>query len=83
MDLLYASLMVSRRWAKSIGPTDILRLLVVASSALGALRWADFVGDAGRGPALILDAAVVAVATDCRGRELRKLGESFGAGADT
>lgn len=86
IDLLYASLMVSRRCAKSIGPTEILRRRVAAadSSDLGAPRWllGGWDEDPPSGP-LILDAVVVAVATDCLGRELRKLGDSLGVGAET
>ena len=83
IDLLYASLIVSRRWAKSMGPTEILRgLLTLSSSCLdGALdgpldRGRD--GDRARSTVLILELAVVADATDCLGRELRREGESFG-----
>jgi len=83
IDLLYASLIVSLRCAKSIGPTDILRRRAVASSGLGVVRPACLDGDGGLGPARILDAVVVAVATDCLGRELRRLGESLGVGPDT
>lgn len=77
--------MVSRRCAKSIGPTEILRRRAVASStrARDVLRCWPLCGEGGRSTARILDAAVVAVATDCLGRELRKLGDSLAAGADT
>jgi len=87
MDLLYASLMVSRRCAKSMGPSDSLRLRSDASSPFVVPLWEGFVGDAGRDagrdPAFILEAEVVAVATDCRGRELRRPGESLGVESDT
>ena len=86
IDLLYASLIVSRRCAKSIGPTEILRRRVAAadSSDLDGPRWLlDGWDEDPPSDPLILDAVVVAVATDCLGRELRKLGDSLGVGAET
>lgn len=86
MVLLYASFIVSRRWAKSMGPTDSFRRRMVAtlSAALDPARRFDLSGDVGRPVEdFIREAAVVAVATDCRGRELRSEGDSFGAGTAT
>lgn len=56
----------------------------VLSAALDPARRLDFSGDDGRPVEdFIREAAVVAVATDCRGRELRSEGDSFGAGTAT
>ena len=75
--------MVSRRWAKSIAPTDTLRRWGADSSGLGPGRCDCLRGETPLSVARILEEAVVALATDCRGRELRKLGDSFGGGTDT
>lgn len=75
--------MVSRRCAKSIGPTGTFGLREVELSALEAGRCDCLKGEVPLSTARILDAAVVAVATDCRGRELRKGGDSFGAVTET
>lgn len=63
-----------------MGPTESLRLRVPDPSAFGVGLKGCLWGDEprSRSTARILDAAVVAVATDCRGRELRRLGDNFG-----
>lgn len=68
-----------------MGPTDSFRRRMVAAlSAFDPARRFDLSGDGGRSVEhLIREAAVEAVATDCRGRELRSEGESLGAGTDT
>lgn len=70
-----------------MGPTEIFRLRVddvAESSVFEFLPCPGFWNWGGPSTALILEAVVVAVATDCRGRELRREGDSFGAGtADT
>ena len=55
-----------------MGPTESFRLLVVGSSSFGAaLLEPDF------STVFSLELAVLALATDCRGRELRRGGDNF------
>ncbi len=66
-----------------MAPTDTLRLRGVDSSGLVGGRSECLRGEAPLSVTRILDAVVVAVATDWRVREVRRLGDSFGAGTDT
>jgi hypothetical protein len=83
IDLLYASLMCSLRCSKSIGPTDIFRLRAVDSLVLGVDFGGLRIGDLALSIAFSRELAVVAVDTDCLGRELRRGGDSFGEGLAT
>ena len=79
--------MVSRLSAKSTGPTEIFRRRVVGTSCcleaglLGGLL-AVLCGDFDLSTCFKRELAVVALETGCRGRELRKGGDSFGGGAE-
>lgn len=75
--------MCSRRCSKSIGPTEIFRLLVVDPSGFRDCFGAGLCGDLDLSTAFKRELAVVAVDTDCRGRELRSGGDNFGGGAAT
>lgn len=66
-----------------MGPTDILRRRDVDSSAFDDCLGAFLCGDLALSTAFRRELAVVAVDTDCRGRELRRGGDSLGGGAAT
>ena len=70
--------MVSRRRAKSIGPTSIF-LFWADSSRFDVLELC-LPGDLSRSTAFIRELVVVAVETGSRGLELRRVGDSFGGG---
>lgn len=72
--------MSSRRFSKSIGPTEILRRRVVGSAILEGGRERGL-GDLALSTAFIRELAVLAKETGCRGRELLNGGESLGRGA--
>jgi hypothetical protein len=77
--------MCSRRWAKSMGPTEIF-LGLVGSSGFVVVVVDDLddclCGDRGRSTVFILELAVLALETGWRGRELLSGGDSFGGGAE-
>lgn len=60
-----------------MGPIDIFLRLVVDSFVLGNLE-PSLLGDLALSIAFNRELAVVAMDTGCRGRELRKGGDSFG-----